>query len=72
MEKLFILKSIMLTERKKYILTKRNDCAYVVDEIADLLGLTKAVRLVKMTCGLVHVSCSLPKWQAVKLTLFAP
>ena len=62
MEKQFILKSI-----------KRNDCAnYVVDEIADLLGLTKAVRLVKMTCELVHASCSLPKWQAVKLTFFAP
>ena len=25
-----------------------------------------------MTCGLVRTSYSLPKWQAVKLTLFAP
>ena len=24
-----------------------------------------------MTLGLVHVSCSLPEWQAVKLTFFA-
>ena len=28
--------------------------------------------LVEMTCGLVHASYSLPKWQAVKLTFFAP
>ena len=25
-----------------------------------------------MTCGQVHASYSLPEWQAVKLTLFAP
>ena len=25
-----------------------------------------------MTCGLVHASYSLPKWQPVKLTSFAP
>ena len=25
-----------------------------------------------MSCGLVHASYSLPKWQAVKLTFFAP
>jgi len=25
-----------------------------------------------MTCGLVDASYSLPKWQAVKLTFFAP
>ena len=25
-----------------------------------------------MTCGLVHAGYSLPKWQAVKLTFFAP
>ena len=25
-----------------------------------------------MTCGLVHASCNLPEWQAVKLTFFAP
>ena len=29
-------------------------------------------RLVKMTIGLVHATYSLSKWQAVKLTLFAP
>ena len=27
---------------------------------------------VEMTCGLVHASYSLPEWQAVKLTFFAP
>ena len=30
------------------------------------------LRLVEMTFGLVHASYSLPEWQAVKLTLFAP
>ena len=25
-----------------------------------------------MTCGLVNASSSLPKWQTVKLTFFAP
>ena len=25
-----------------------------------------------MTCGLVHATYSLPEWQAVKLTFFAP
>ena len=25
-----------------------------------------------MTCGLVHASYSLPEWQAVKMTFFAP
>ena len=29
-------------------------------------------RLVEMTFGLVHHSKNLPKWQAVKLTFFAP
>ena len=28
--------------------------------------------LVEMTCGLVPSSYSLPQWQAVKLTVFAP
>ena len=28
--------------------------------------------LIKLTLGLEHVSCSLPEWQAVKLTFFAP
>ena len=27
---------------------------------------------VEMTFGLVHVSCILPEWQAIKLTFFAP
>ena len=26
----------------------------------------------EMTCSLVHTSYSLPEWQAVKLTFFAP
>ena len=30
------------------------------------------IGLVKMTFGLVHANCSLPEWQAVKLTFFAP
>ena len=25
-----------------------------------------------MTCGLLHASYSLPEWQAIKLTFFAP
>ena len=32
----------------------------------------RVLGLVEMTCGLVHASYSLPEWQAVKLTLFAP
>ena len=28
--------------------------------------------LVEMTCGLVHASYSLPEWQPIKLTFFAP
>ena len=28
--------------------------------------------LVEMIFGLVNVSCSLPEWQAVKMTFFAP
>ena len=28
--------------------------------------------LAEMTCWLVHASYSLPKWQAVKRTFFAP
>ena len=31
-----------------------------------------ATAVVEMTCGLVHAIYSLPKWQAVKLTFFAP
>ena len=32
----------------------------------------RVLGLVEMTCGLVHANYSLPKWQAVKLTFFAP
>ena len=32
----------------------------------------RVLGLVEMTCGLVHASYSLPEWQAVKLTFFAP
>ena len=32
----------------------------------------RVFELVKMTCGLVHASYSLPEWQAVKLTFFTP
>ena len=31
----------------------------------------RVLGLVEMTCGLVHTSFSLPKWQAVKLAFFA-
>ena len=32
----------------------------------------KLMQLVEMTFGLVGISYSLPEWQAVKLTFFAP
>ena len=32
----------------------------------------RLLRLIEMTCGLVHSSDSLPEWQAVILTFFAP
>ena len=32
----------------------------------------RVLGLVEKTCGLVHASYSLPEWQAVKLTFFAP
>ena len=32
----------------------------------------RVLGLVEMTCGLVHTSCSLLEWQAVKLTFLAP
>ena len=37
-----------------------------------ILLIKKGLGLVELTCGLVHASCSLPEWQAVKLTFFAP
>ena len=35
-------------------------------------ALQKALGLVEMMSGLVNVSFSLPEWQAVKMTFFAP
>ena len=32
----------------------------------------RVLRLIEMTCGLVHSSYSLPEWQAVILIFFAP
>jgi len=32
----------------------------------------RGLGLAEMNCGLVNASYSFPKWQAVKLTLFAP
>ena len=32
----------------------------------------RVLGLVEMTCGLVHTSYSLPEWQSLKLTFFAP
>ena len=32
----------------------------------------RVLRLVEMTCGLVHASYSFSEWQAVKLTFFSP
>ena len=46
-------------------ITESKDC-YQSCQSKRVLG------LVKMTCGLVHTSYSLPEWQAVKLTFFAP
>ena len=37
-----------------------------------ILLLKKCWGLVEMTFGLVNASFSLPEWQAVKMTLFAP
>ena len=37
-----------------------------------ILLFKKLLGLVEMTSGLVNVSFSLPKWQAVKLIFFAP
>ena len=36
------------------------------------LLIKKFLGLVEMTFGLVNVSFSLPEWQAVKMTFFAP
>ena len=37
-----------------------------------ILLFKKLLGLVEMTSGLVNVSFSLPKWQAVKMIFFAP
>ena len=37
-----------------------------------ILLVKKLLGLVEMTSGLVNVSFSLPKWQAVKMIFFAP
>ena len=37
-----------------------------------LIKLKRFLGLVEMNFGLVHTSYSLPEWQAVKLTIFAP
>ena len=37
-----------------------------------VLLIRKLLGLVVMTFGLVNASCSLPKWQAVKMIFFAP
>ena len=38
----------------------------------ELLSTLLIIGLVKMTFGLVHSNYSLPEWQGVKLTFFAP
>ena len=40
--------------------------------VKSILLITKFLGLVEMTFGLVYVSLSLPEWQAVKITFFAP
>ena len=37
-----------------------------------ILFVKKRLGLVEMTSGLVNASFSLPEWQAVKMTFFAP
>ena len=37
-----------------------------------ILLIKKFLGLVEVTFGLVYASLSLPKWQAVKMTFFAP
>ena len=40
--------------------------------VKSILLIKKYLGLVEMTFGLVYVSLSLPEWQAVKITFFAP
>ena len=44
----------------------------ITEGLSSILLIKKGLGLVEMTWGLVHSSYSLPKWQAVKLTCFAP
>ena len=39
--------------------------------VKSLLLMKRFLGLVEMTFGLVNASCSLPEWQAVKMTFFA-
>ena len=41
-------------------------------QITEGLLSKRVLGLVEMTCGLVHAIYSLPEWQAVKMTFFAP
>ena len=44
----------------------------ITEGLQSILLIKRVFGQVEMTCGLVHVSYSLPKWQTVKLTFFAP
>ena len=44
----------------------------ITEGLSSILPIKRALGLVQMTCGLVHAIYSLPAWQAVKLTFFAP
>ena len=44
----------------------------ITEGLYSILLIKKGFGLVEKTCGLVHASYSLPEWQAVKLTFFAP
>ena len=43
----------------------------ITEGLLSILPIKRVLGLVKMTCGLVHTSYSLPKWQAIKLAFFA-
>ena len=44
----------------------------ITEGLYSILLIKKGLRLVEMTFGLVYANYSLPEWQAVKLTFFAP
>ena len=44
----------------------------ITEGLLSIVLIKKGLGLVEMTYGLVHASCSLPEWQAVKLTFIAP